>query len=626
MKARLKQFIQNHSSGFGVICAIMLATVVQAADVKFTVSPREAYVNQPITLQIDIENAKTFSRPQMPKIAGAAVNPTPAESRRTMTQIANGKVINSETITLSYRIVPFQRGAISIPPISLTADGQTFTSEAIEVIITESETGDLMFAELLADRPTVYLGESVTLRLKLWIKPFTDRQHQIRLQAEHMWDRIDRSATNWGPFREALLPKSNNPFSSVQVAAEEVIREDEQGNRGAYYLYEVEGTVWPTQTGPLQLEQPVIVVNYPQRLARQDDFFSRGSYAIADMRPISVAVPMPPVDVVAPPSEGQPGTFNGAVGTYSITTSARPTDVAVGDPITLVITIQDHGDPASAADRLNLLPPPPLDRVEPLAENFRIPSDPLAGTISGITKIFTQTIRATSDQVTEIPPIPISYFDPLSETFITRTSDPIAITVRAGSQIGTSDIIAAPSTAMANPRSQLTSASAGLLANYPAEAALASAEPFRLTPVSIAWLGVPPLLFVGIAVLRTSSRFRQRHASAIRQRVAGKRAIARLNRVESTDVHSQAQTVLAAVGDFIADRLAMQSRAMTSGDVAATLRQRAANDDLVTEIQDLLNQCERIVYAGSASNPESIDKLVPRAKSCIKKLERARLI
>jgi hypothetical protein len=608
------------------LLALALSSQAGAAEVRFIPSVREAFVSQPIELRIEIENAGQFQRPELPKITGAAVNPVPAESKGLMTEIINGRATTRRIVSLTYRIVPFQAGTITIPSLTVIADGQSFASQPIDIIVTQMETaasGDLMFAEILADRLSIYLGESLRLRLRLWIKPYTDRQFGLRLNADQMWSLIDQGATTWGDFKQALPPQ-RGPFGTVTITGEEVIRSDEQGNRGAYFRYDIETTIWPTQTGALQLQQPLIVMNYPQRLVKQNDFFSRGNYSIADSRPISVTAEPPPVEIITTPAEGQPETFNGAVGNYSISVSARPLEVSVGDPITLTITVRDHGEPESAAPRLSLLPPPPLDRVDELANNFRVPSDPLAGTVGGASKTFTQTIRAKSEAVARIPPIPISFFDPSTEAYVTHASEPIPITVKAGSQIGVNDVIAAPSTASPQTHTELKELGGGLMANYSADEALAPVKQFRLTALLLATLIAPPLAFLVIAATRTSARFRRRNAAAIRRRSAGKRAMARINDARTDGPRAQAQATLAAFGDYFADRLNLPSRAITSAQIANLLRERAAHASLVAETEALLDQCEQLVYSGAAVEAMHED-LVHRAATVVKQLERARL-
>ena len=112
------------------------------------------------------------------------------------------------------------------------------------------------------------------------------------------------------------------------------------------------------------------------------------------------------------------------MGTYRISAEAAPTDVSVGDPITLKIALS--GPDYLAETRL-----PPLGAQPALARDFKIPKERAAGEVSGRSKIFTQTVRPLRPDVREIPPIGLSYFDPAANAYKTVRTEPIPIQVKA---------------------------------------------------------------------------------------------------------------------------------------------------------------------------------------------------
>ena len=67
------------------------------------------------------------------------------------------------------------------------------------------------------------------------------------------------------------------------------------------------------------------------------------------------------------PEQGKPEGFYGLVGRYTIEASATPTQVSVGDPITLIIKI-------GGSRYLKPVQWPELEKVAELARNFKIPS------------------------------------------------------------------------------------------------------------------------------------------------------------------------------------------------------------------------------------------------------------
>jgi len=137
-------------------------------------------------------------------------------------------------------------------------------------------------------------------------------------------------------------------------------------------------------------------------------FFGGRELSLTGVRPVSVTPEFSSVQVRALPQEGRPANFRGAVGNFVVHAQAKPTQVAVGDPVTLTVTVVDLSQDGTT---LQTLQPPVIDQAS-LGGEFRVPSDPLAGSVDGNAKTFTQTIRPLSAKLTQVPPIEFSYFDP----------------------------------------------------------------------------------------------------------------------------------------------------------------------------------------------------------------------
>ena len=144
------------------------------------------------------------------------------------------------------------------------------------------------------------------------------------------------------------------------------------------------------------------------------------------------------------PTENQPEGFYGLVGSYTISAQASPTDVSVGDPITLTLRI--GGSPYLKPVRW-----PALEKVPALADNFRIPSEKASPELVQGHKTFIQTIRAKNNTVTEIPPIPLVTFDPQTGSYRSVASEPIPLTVAASHVLGSGDLSVAMRASMAVP-------------------------------------------------------------------------------------------------------------------------------------------------------------------------------
>jgi hypothetical protein len=130
-----------------------------------------------------------------------------------------------------------------------------------------------------------------------------------------------------------------------------------------------------------------------------------------------------PIEILSIPTEKRPPNFSGAVGQFSLSVSAKPTRVQVGDPITVTIELAGLG----ALDTLSLAPQPlwrPFRLYEPTSRITT--SDPLR--MRGI-KTFEWVIVPGDTAPTELPAFQFSYFDPEDRAFHTLSHPAIPLVV-----------------------------------------------------------------------------------------------------------------------------------------------------------------------------------------------------
>ncbi len=591
--------------------ALGASAFARAADLDVQVSSRETQVGVPIVLQVAIQNGRDNGSPVLPQIPNVKVRSRGGPSRSSQTTIINGTMKSSVSLTYQYELTPQKEGRFTIPPITLKSDGQTLKSQPITVVVSKSETGDLLFVEIKGDRKRLYVGESLGVKLQIWLRPFTDRNYG-KLDASSMWSCIDLRGSDWGSFAE---PLQNILNQQGQWRGREVLRKDSQGQERSYYLYEVERTLQVDRPGQLSPEDINVLVTYPTRLGRSNDFFSMGRLAILSHMQISAQAQVEPIEVLPVPTKGRPADYTGAVGQYKIEASAKPTTVAVGDPITLTLSI-------SGTSNLQQLPAPAVNKCSELNASFRVPSDPLAGEVVGEAKQFAVSIRAKSDSVKEIPAIPFTYFDPAQEKFVTVKSEPIPLKVSPASKLALSQIVDATGQ-RAPVANRLTESTGGILANYTDMDEVLSQQAFEPGVVTWLLLALPPISFVvSWTVQRRSERLRTDVGFA-RKRRARRDAISKLRHAEAASTGEAAAAAASAIGQYVADRCNVPTGGMTRSAVLEQLRTRGASADIVDQVDGLLEECESIHYAGTGTR--SAAELLSAAVSCIDRLERERI-
>ncbi len=602
---------QTHA-GFGLwfIFAVLALVVssTDAANVRLEISSREVYVDVPFALNIIVEDAGGITpEVDIPSIPELAFIGEPSQSSNSYTQIINGRITQSESITLTYQAISREEGVLSIPAIMITVGDDIYYTRPVELSAIQSVSGDLVFARVVSERDTYYLGETFPVVLEIWLRPFVDQQYNIRLDKQNMWNTLSRRASSFGIFSA----------QERNITVRESQQNDEQGNLRVYYVYSIETLITPRQAGAIPLDDVRVVVNYPTSLRRRQSFFE-DRLEIADSRPIVVPLERTSVRVIPPPVEDQPDIFTGAVGQFSIDVSASPTQVSVGDPITLTITIHDETDGAS---RLEDLQPPPLDRIPTLENDFRIPSDPLAGIVEGKSKRFTQTIRPVHDRIEAVPPIPFAYFDPAEKLYHTVHADPIPLQVKAASQMSLSDVVDANGSLTDRQQTELTEVEGGLLANFTEIEELLAQHRQRMPRLLIVCLLViPPFLYIGLLAVQLRMKKRHGDPSYQRYRDAFRTAKKQLNQAQSENTQCQAEVIGTVMRTYIADRCRLISSSITTEEAILQLRENHVSSDLIKNVEQLLLDCEQLTFAGHAS--EGSETQIPQAMSCLKKLER----
>ena len=454
--------MKNRKYSVTVIGVALLMTLfyngrLWGQEVSMGISSREAWVGSPIILQIRIENATQYKLPSAFEIDGCDVRTAGSPSQASQITIINGRRRESRSVTQQYLITPRRAGTFEIPELEIEVAGDVRTTQTIQFVATKSETGDLLFVEIDGDKDKVYVGEPLKLKLKLWIKPFVDPKQQIKLKESQMWQLISQQ-TAWGPFAQRLQELADN---GQRPGGETVARNDANGQRHEYYLYEVDATVYPNKPGRIDASDLQIVVNYPEALGRSrdpfdsffgspsfggrsplqgmmgDDFFSSPfgrRLTVSKARPIVAEVSVDSTEVVAVPTNNRPADYRGAVGRYQIIAETETTNVSAGDPISLRIGVVGNGP-------MELVQAPPLHEIETLTRDFQVSDQSLAGFVQGETKVFVTSIRPRNENVKQIPPIPFTFFNPATEAYETAYTEPISIDVEKAESLDMNSIV-----------------------------------------------------------------------------------------------------------------------------------------------------------------------------------------
>ncbi len=561
----------------GMLPGAWAASSVRAQEISANINTTQALMGETLIVHVQVKNPKQASAPEPPKtddfeIQMSGTGPQQSSS----TYIINNKRWTDVTYTYTFTARPKRAGRLVLPPFRFREGGAVFATDPINVQVNRHLGGELLLAEVQSRLTRAYVGQPVDLTLEVWVKQY--ERDGFRLDVSDMWTLLMRNQqlNALGVFEKVATPK----WKPGQ-------RNDDSGKSQEYFVYLLETTVYPERPGPFDFGTITLGMNYPITLRR--DVFGRIS--IDRDRVVQVAARTPKLEILPVPTQNRPADFNGAIGRFTVTATAKPAEVAVGDPITLTLAIRGSGTPL---DRLSA---PKLANVGELTRDFDVPADSPAGDLEGDRKEFSVTIRPLREDVNQIPPLPMSYFDPAAEQFGTARTKAIPIRVKPAAKLALPTQLGAPNGARPMT-AQPTEATEGLIANFTSPAEVLVNQDLAVGAAGWFLLAACPLTYAGAWLAARRSR---RLAGDTKARRAS-RAYASAKQRLAASAKNDAATLRTVLTTYAADKFGSDGAGLTRAETVALIRARGAGDALTAEVDRLLEALEAAEYGGAALN------------------------
>ena len=413
---------------------ISFSSPVFSADIEIAavVEKNTLSVGEPFIYQIQIQGSNNASGfPEEKWVNSGFLNNFKVEflggqnNSSRQVSIINGR--RKETINtgyiISYSLTPLTSGILTIPSVSLTIDGDTYSTRPVKVESKEAEESENLKLLVSLDKDTAYVGEPLLITFTWYIgMNIKDFSFSIPYFQDNNFDFIDSSESKPDPSSLVRFPLDGVSIDAVQGKG------TLKGK--SFTTITFSKLVIPKTTGNFNIPKSVISVSAQiSGSGRSNDLFNSFFSSFSpDYGYFSVPSNNLSLKVIDLPAAGKPSNFNGYIGELNIETSAVPFKVRVGDPITFTMRI-------SGPRNISNWNPPDLNKQYELASNFKMPSEISAGKIEGNSVIFTQTIRSLNDTVTQIPALEIPYFDTVKGVYSIAKSEAISIVVEKGSAV-----------------------------------------------------------------------------------------------------------------------------------------------------------------------------------------------
>ena len=376
----------------GVLSAAGLCAQETVAQVE--VSPETLMVGE--TAQYIIRFSGTTQLPNLmaPRVEGLSFADTMGTS--SFRQVINGRVsvetraiwnfsaVRPGNFTIPGRTVRISGNEVDIPPATVRA------------IPMDEETRSRTLLQLDMPDGPFYVGQAIPARLGLFI-------------------RNDISLSNI-----ALPESSGDSFIHTEFDRNPARTRTRVEGR-VYEAFVWDFIITPIKSGPAKLVfTQNIEIQVPTRDNRMPSIFNM---TIGRTESNLLSTDTFEMEILPLPEEDQPDSFEGAIGTFTVTAKLSSRELMVGEPITLTLNISGEGN----FDRIS---PPELGewanwRVYPPKAEFT-PADE-AGFRGE--KNFEYILIPQSDAITEVPGIAYAVFDPEARVYENTILDPEPVSV-----------------------------------------------------------------------------------------------------------------------------------------------------------------------------------------------------
>ena len=580
-----------------LLLMIPLAGLLQSGGVELQLGGRILDVGEVVNVQLVCTNLPDPQIQEVLASEGIDLSLLRATPTQTSTQIIHGR--RTEQQVYSLRLVARREGTFEVGPVRVLAGGEVYEAPAVKVTVRSTPTtSDYIFVEMEVEPRELYVTQeySATLRLGIRVVELQGREVEMDL------------------FRNVLDQRSSefSIFVGQRGSQRTVWRPDANGQRHRFEVLEINARLRADEVGTIKIGPVFVKANYPTAVKREWPW----GYQVSQARKETARADVIEVTVKAPPEEGKPADFTGALGRYQLEAGAAPTEIEQGQPITLTLKIR--GAP------LEGVPGPNLSAQPELASRFDFSAEELVGTVEQGAKVFRRALFPRQIGEQTIPSISWSYFDVANEQYVTRTTAPIPIVVTARPEGAAPLALGSGTQTGVGPNGAgLTLLGGGISPNYVDAQRVLAHQQFVLTPVWMAALVAAPVLWLGVTlVTRHRARLRADAGWARRRRAGGRAEHALRQALRTPDAVAQARGLADALTGFLRDRFNLATGQGTPAELKQLILERGGNAELAETVAGFLMNSEVARYAPGSAADADPRRTAAQIRAWIRRIEK----
>ena len=594
-----------------LMALIAYSTQMLADKVSFTASAPDAVVvgdQFRLSYTVTTQKVKDF---RAPSIKGFDVLMGPSRSQQSNTQIVNGNVTSTSSITFTYILMANNAGEYTIPGASIVADGDQMVSNSVRIKVLPQDQGDSNSSSSSSTHSSSGTGVS---NQDLFITASASKTNVYEQEAFVLTYKIYTRESNL-QLNNAKLPDFKG-FHSQEIEMTTNARWTPEHYQGRNYYTTVyrQFVLFPQQSGKLYIDPAqfqMTVVKPVQSDDPFDAFFNGGSNVIEIKK--SISTPKIAINVNPLPA-GKPADFSGGVGEFNISSSINNKELKTNDAITIKLVISGTGN-LKLISNPEIKFPDDFEVYDPKVDNqVRLTREGLTGN-----KVIEYLAIPRHAGTYKIPGVSFSYFDIRSKSYKTLKTEEYVINVEKGA--GNADQVIANFT----NKEDLKVLGEDIRYIKQNEVTLQPKGSFFYGSMTY-WLFyiIPALAFIIFFIIYRKQAAENANVAKMRTKKANKVATKRMKLAGKLLSENKKDAfydeVLKALWGYISDKLNIPVSRLSKDNIEEKLRNHGVNEELIKEFLNALNDCEFARFAPGDEN-QAMDKVYSSSIEVISKME-----
>ncbi len=582
--------------------------------ISFTTSAPDAVVvgdQFRLSYTITTQEVRDFNAPS---IKDFDVLMGPNRSTKSETQIINGNMTSTTSVTFTYILMASKEGTFTIPGATITANGNQMVSNSVQIkVLPADKTGNSSSGSGGNQKSS---AKTTISSDDLIITGTVNKTNLYEQEAFILTYKIYTLVDLRG-FDNIKLPDFKG-FHSQEIELPTNRQWGLEHYKGRNYQTTIyrQFVLFPQQAGQLTIEAARFDASIQIATPALDPFdaFFNGGNSFTEVKK-TIFTPKLSINVKALPAN-KPASFSGGVGEFNLSASLDKSDVKTNEAVTLKLTISGTGN-LKLISNPKIEFPSDFETYDPKVDNdFHVTNSGLSGT-----KVIEYLAIPRHPGAYKIPSVEFSYFDIKSNSYKVLKTKEFELNVEKGTA---SEDVNAVGYYTSN-KEELEILNEDIRYIKQNEVTLSKRGDFFYGTLSYwAFYLIPSIILIVAFILYRKQIVANANIAMMRTKKANKVAIRRLKKagslLQKNEKDAFYDEVLKGLWGYVSDKLNIPMSKLSKDNITEKLHNYGLDDALIEEFLLMLDNCEFARFAPSSDN-QAMGNIYTDALNVISKME-----